>query len=201
VFGIAAAVVVGAIAFFASMGPAALDPTRLDWIFIGGLDTSMQFVGWHMFRYDDSWPPATPPYGYPVGTSVALTDSIPIVALFFKVLSPLLPPDFQYLGLWLLLCFIMQAVLGVMQMRTCTSSVALQLLGAALFVLSPSLLHHARVTRNVWPFIRSLTVSGATRCRIAAMSCSIPPTSARPLPSRPWTIASSPSTPRTLGQA
>lgn len=69
VFGIAAAVVVGAIAFFASMGPAALDPTRLDWIFIGGLDTSMQFVGWHMFRYDDwSWPPgATPSYGYPVG--------------------------------------------------------------------------------------------------------------------------------------
>lgn len=87
------AIAFGVAAFFTAFGWAALNPTRLDWIFIGGLDPSMQFLGWHTFRYEKwSWPPgATPSYGYPIGTSIALTDAIPIFGLLFKALSPVLP--------------------------------------------------------------------------------------------------------------
>jgi hypothetical protein len=38
--------------------------------------------------------------GYPVGTSIALLDAIPLVAILLRPLSPILPVPFQYLGLY-----------------------------------------------------------------------------------------------------
>ena len=46
----------------------------------------------------------------------------------------------QYLGLWLLLCYVLQGALAARLLGRWTSSVALQALGAALFVLVPTLL-------------------------------------------------------------
>jgi hypothetical protein len=79
--------------------------------------------------------------GHPVGTSVALTDSIPIVAIVFKVFHGLLPATFQYFGAWLLLCFLLQGLFGALLIGTVTNNVLLRVLGAALLILSPAIAH------------------------------------------------------------
>lgn len=57
-------------------------------------------------------------YGYPEGASLFLTDSIPLAALFAKLVRGFLPAGWHYLGYWLLLCFILQAVSMVALLRS-----------------------------------------------------------------------------------
>jgi hypothetical protein len=107
------------------------------------LDWRVHFLGWHLFRNEPwHWPPGRMEsyYHAPDGTAIAFTDSIPLVALLLKPFSSVLPMPFQYIGLWLLLCFALQGVFGVLITRIWTPNPLHQLLGAALFVTIPSLL-------------------------------------------------------------
>ena len=61
------------------------------------------------------------------------------MAFALKPLQALLPEPSQYLGAWLLLCFVLQGVFGVLLLRLATPDWRLQLLGAALFVQTPAL--------------------------------------------------------------
>ena len=47
--------------------------------------------------------------GHPQGTNIIFTDSIPLVALIFKLLTPLVPPDFHPFGLWIVVCYLLLA--------------------------------------------------------------------------------------------
>ncbi len=58
----------------------------------------------------------------------------------FKLLSPILPVDFQYIGWLLLACNCLQAYFGYRLMRLITSNIFEQLLGVGFFLLSPPLL-------------------------------------------------------------
>lgn len=126
--------------FFWIAGVRVLTPTETAWAM--QLDWEWHFLGWHFFRHEPWHLPPGQMDGYlePMGTAIGFTDSIPIAALAFKPFAALLPPAFQYLGLWMLLCFTLQGAFGVLLMRLWTSSVAVQLLGAACFVLPPTLL-------------------------------------------------------------
>ena len=130
---------IGLVAFASSLGLEVLDPRNTEWLLHG--DWRIHFLGWHMFRHGPwTWPiGATPLLASPVGSSVGLTDSIPLAAVLFKGLDPALPQVFQYFGLWLCSCFVLQGVFGAMLMRQATERVPLQILGAALLVLSPAL--------------------------------------------------------------
>lgn len=132
----------GALAFHASFGFELARPSRLDWLLNVGGDWLLSFAGWHLFRAEAWMQPmgATRSLIYPIGTSVGLTDSIPLVAVPLKAIAG--PPGtaVQYIGLWILCCFVLQGVFGTLLMRTRTASVPLQLLGAALFVLAPPFL-------------------------------------------------------------
>jgi Family of unknown function (DUF6311) len=132
----------GAIAFELSYGFELADPQRIGWL-MNANDPSIHFLGWHLFRHGPWTVPlgATTGLQYPVGTSVALTDSIPIMATLFRVVDPLLPRDFQYIGLWILSCFVLQGVFGAALASTVTASASLQALAAMLFVLAPAMLH------------------------------------------------------------
>ncbi len=132
----------GAIAFERSYGFELADPQRIGWL-MNANDPSIHFLGWHLFRQGPWTVPlgATTALQYPVGTSVALTDSIPVMATLFKVVDPLLPRDFQYIGLWILCCFMLQGVFGAALASTVTASASLQALAAILFVLAPAMLH------------------------------------------------------------
>jgi hypothetical protein len=177
--------------FAITIGLSLVDPTRFGWVMYGG-DPEVHFFGWHLYRNGPwSWPlGATPLLRWPVGTSVGLTDSIPIAALVFKPFSPVLPPVFQYLGLWLLCCFVLQGVFAALLVRTVTTRPELQLLGAVLFVMSPPLLnrfsHEAlsahwlivwalwltfrdRRRAAVWPWLAVCTIAAATHPYLCLM--------------------------------
>lgn len=170
---LAAAAMLGVFVFERSLGFHTLDPSGLAWLFAGGVDPSGHFLGWHMFRHDAwQWPPgAVRAFGYPIGTSVALTDSIPLVALPLKFADALLPPVFQFMGLWLLACFVLQAVFGALLVATVTASPLLQLLGAALLALSPVLLNrighqalcaHFLLLAALWLYMRPANANSST---------------------------------------
>jgi len=120
-------------------GWSTLDPTRLDWLLEG--DWSQHLLGWLLFRNE----PWTMPLGtlsgalYPVGSTIGYTDSNPIVALILKPFSPLLPQNFQFIGLWLASCFVMQGYVGARLASLCTRVPLQQWLAGSLFVLSPVL--------------------------------------------------------------
>ena len=80
-------------------------------------------------------------FGYPFGTTVSFTDSIPLFAFVFRLFSFLLPPDFQYLGLWILVSLMGQFFFGMLIVGEFTKSYIKMILGASLLVLSPVLIN------------------------------------------------------------
>jgi hypothetical protein len=155
---VAIAAACGALAFAAALGPSLIDPQNIDWLMRG--DFAMHFLGWHLYRTSPwEWPlGSTPHLIWPVGSSVGLTDSIPIVSFLFKLFDPLLPPTFQFIGLWLVLCFALQGAFGVLLMRLATPNAVLQVLGALVFVLSPPLAYrfgHAALSAH-WVLLAAI---------------------------------------------
>jgi hypothetical protein len=121
-------------------GTRIIDPTQFEWLM--KLDWRINFLGWHLFR-NDPWrlpPGIVEGYLAGEGTTVGFTDSVPLAALLLKPFDAWLPTPFQYFGLWLLLCFVLQGVFGALLVRAFTGRTLLQALGAALFVLIPTLL-------------------------------------------------------------
>jgi hypothetical protein len=122
-----------------------LDLTNVDWIYNAGGDLFQHQLGWEWFRQEPWRFPLgrIEAYGYPYGTSISYMDSIPLFAILFKLLSPLLHANFQYLGLWELTSLIGQIFFGVLILGEFTPSTIKKLLGAFLLVLSPALIFRA----------------------------------------------------------
>jgi Family of unknown function (DUF6311) len=100
------------------------------WTFLSGNsvvfdhgDIAQHVSGWWYYARDSWHFPLlhTERVNHPEGVSIALTDSIPIMALLFKTLLTLFPsifPEhFHYFGWWMGLVFVAQAVSAVMLMR------------------------------------------------------------------------------------
>ena len=91
----------GVLCFIAVYGVKILNPGYDAWLLNGDLDLMQHYIGFGHYR-NSSW---TFPIGListlskPYPMSVIYTDSIPLIAVFFKILSPLLPETFQYFGL------------------------------------------------------------------------------------------------------
>lgn len=121
-------------------GTRALDPGEIGWLM--RYDWPVHFFGWHFFRSESwHWPPGLiTTYYAPAGTAIGFTDSIPLAAFLLKPFGKWLPATFQYLGPWLLLCFVLQGVFGAWLASRWTPRPSLQLCVAALFVLVPTLL-------------------------------------------------------------
>lgn len=73
---------------------------------------------------------------YPEGTSVFLTDSLPLFALFFKLIRSFLPPEFNYLGLFIIFCFILQGLGTFFLLLSLNQRSLLLLLFGVFFALS-----------------------------------------------------------------
>jgi hypothetical protein len=160
--------------FFWIAGARVIDPTEYAWLM--KLDWRINFLGWHLFR-NEPWqipPGAIATYLAGEGTSIGFTDSVPIAALLLKPLDAVLPTPFQYFGLWLLLCFALQGLFGALIARAFTRNPALQLVGAAMFVLVPTLLirvGHPALTAHfllLWPLWLYLTSDASRPPSLAA---------------------------------
>ena len=133
-----AVMVLGALCFFAVYGIRVLNPCYDDWLLNRG-DLTQHYLGWCFFRESD-W---TFPFGltnrlaYPDYSSVIYTDSIPLFAVFFKLLSPILPETFQYFGWWGLVCFVLQGLYAAKILNAFHVGKVQILIGSLLFILSP----------------------------------------------------------------
>jgi hypothetical protein len=82
-----------------------------------------------------------PNLGLDISSSIAFTDSIPLAAFIFKPFNFLLPATFQYLGLWILVCFILQVYLAARLLSHFLTDPIQIVLGAVFLALSPMLLY------------------------------------------------------------
>jgi hypothetical protein len=124
-----------------------LNPHHIDWFFYYAdkepyYDPVTYFLGWNYFRHS----PWTLPlglnrsYGMEVGSSIVYSDSTPLLAVLLKPFSPLMGPVFQYCGLWILSCFLLQGVMGIKLASVFVRNNLSKIVITAFFVLSPVLL-------------------------------------------------------------
>ena len=109
----------GGLVFIMLYGVRILNVTYDDWLLTGWYDLSQHYVGWKLYR-SSAWhfPIGLSDNGfYPYLASVIYTDSIPILSLIFKIFSPVLPETFQFLGLYGLLCFMLQGGVAKLLLR------------------------------------------------------------------------------------
>jgi len=138
---------IGLIVFLAIYGLAPLNPTNDTFVLSGYLekDVAQHYAGWKLFRNS----PWSFPLGvgshieYPYGNSVSYTDSIPLFAIFFKAISGILPQTFQYFGIFVMLCFVLQGVFGALLTSLFAECKVYCSIGALLFSLSPVLIERS----------------------------------------------------------
>lgn len=131
---------VGVCAFLVIAGHRFLDPTNVAWL-VGG-DPLQHYLGWAFYRNGPwTWPIGLNPlYGMEFSNSIVFTDSIPLFAIPFKAINFLLPYPFQYLGIWVLLCFVLQAYFAFRLIGLFANNILAQCLGSIFFLFAPPLL-------------------------------------------------------------
>ena len=112
-----------------------------EWLSPG--DSGWHWINWLFFR-------ETPLFQFPIfenynygmelSSSIAINDSLPIMALIFKPFSSLLPIDFQYLGLWLLISYVMTSYFSNLILTKFGFSLINKILVTAILLLSPIVL-------------------------------------------------------------
>ena len=133
---------IGAAVFIYIYGTKILNPTYDDWL-MSGEDLTQHYLGWVFFRKSGFNFPFGLTEGllYPDKISVIFTDSIPLFAFIFKLLSPLLPETFQYFGLWGILCYMLQGGLGTVLVKKFTDSNIIPVLSSVIFAFSPIVIY------------------------------------------------------------
>jgi hypothetical protein len=165
----------GALFYLAVAGPGPLDVTNTGWIFKQA-DITGAYMGWSFYR-DAPWSAAiadNPYYGMDFSGSILFSDAIPLMAIPFKALSPLLPEQFQYFGLWTFLSFVLQGVFGWLLMSRATDSPIARILGAILISLTP-----LYVYRLVYPESTHMSLT-AHWLVLGAVCLCLPPHTRRP---------------------
>lgn len=117
--------------------------------FFDQADPATNVTGW-LFYAQDGWHfPLlhTDRLEHPEGVSIALTDSIPLAALLFKLAAPWLPPQFHYIGLWHAVAYLTQALAATFLIRSLGLRHALANIAAVGFAITwPALLFRVQHT-------------------------------------------------------
>lgn len=171
--GPAAAAIFGLAWFVCEIGGGAiLSPFRVEPLMIE--DWSTHVLGWLFYRNERVTFPlgAIHSWLYPAGTTLGYADSIPWLAFLFRPFSRALPADFQYIGVWLLLCFAAQGAMGAVLMKLASKNPLHQALGGSLLVAAPtlrmrvghaSLCAHAALLAMIWLHVRPSRDANAAR--------------------------------------
>ena len=120
---------------------------KTNWLYGSGDLTNAQ-ISWQYFQ-DDIWRfpiGKNPNYGLEISNSIIFTDNIPLFAIFFKILNPIIYQKFQYFSLWIFLCFFLQLTIGFALINKITQNKLFSFFSSLLFLLCPFLLfrltHH-----------------------------------------------------------
>ncbi len=132
----------GFLIFIIIYGVRVLNPVYVDWL-LGKGDLSQHYLGWEFYRRDVWRFPIgmTNRLAYPIETSVVFTDSIPILAVVFKIFKGVFPQYFQYFGLWGILCFGLQGYFAVKIFNAWELDYRCSFLGSIFIIISPVMIN------------------------------------------------------------
>ncbi|MCR5789858.1 MAG: DUF6311 domain-containing protein [Lachnospiraceae bacterium] len=128
----------GAVNFLLIYGWRILDPCYDDWIFSGDIDLKQHYIGFCHYRMSRWQFPVglIETLSYPNAVSVIYTDSIPLLAVIFKLFAWFLPVKFQYFGWAGLLSFMLTGGFAALLLYRFTRHAGVSLLYAEFFVIS-----------------------------------------------------------------
>ena len=138
--------IIGCLVFISIYGIAVIDVTNDTWLLNSSKteklwDLTQHYLGWIFYRNSEWHFPLGLMDGlYSESVSIAYTDSIPLFAFIFKLLSPLLPETFQYLGIFGLLCYALMGGFGALITRRFSDSLLLNSCSSYIFCMAPCLL-------------------------------------------------------------
>jgi hypothetical protein len=123
-------------------------PWNLDWL-NGKGDGSYDQLGFEFFRKSPliQWPVTAMP-NYVSGSGQVLGSGNGLFAIPAKVIGQVIPGEFQYLGVWVVLCFCLQGLFAEKLLSRLTDSKVLQFLAAMSFVVSPILIYRIGEMRH-----------------------------------------------------
>ena len=161
--------VAGLAVFLWVYGTAPLHVSWDNWILRGydELDIQQHYAGWLLFR-NAHW--AFPlgmadTVAMPDGTAISYTDSLPWVSILLKLLRGFLPATFQWFGLYVLGCFVLQGAAGGLlcarRLKSRRQAAVTGLLGGGLFACLPTLWERAfrhTALASQWLFLFALYV-------------------------------------------
>ena len=138
---------IGAVVFLLVNTAVSLDVTNDSWLLNGYIekDILQHYTGWLYYRQS----PLQLPLGIatqinaPDGCAVTYTDSIPLLAVFFRLTEGLLPETFQYFGPYNLLCYMLQGGAAALLVRLFVDNRLLMGLGSVLFCTAPIFLERS----------------------------------------------------------
>ena len=108
-----------------------------EWLYSG--EPAMHQLGWYFFK-NDVWRfplGVNPNYGDEIGSSIIFSDSIPILALFFKLFKSFISENFQYFSFWYLICFYFQLYFSFKILKKFTNSNLYSIVGSLFFLIAP----------------------------------------------------------------
>jgi hypothetical protein len=102
---------IGGTLFFVVLRASLLNPQNIAWLY-APVDSSAYYIAAAYFL-KAGWalpPGANPDYGIEVASSIFYADAIPLMTLLLKPFRSLLSEPFQYFGVWLFACFVLQGL-------------------------------------------------------------------------------------------
>lgn len=137
-----APILIGFLLYASWIDLAVLDPRNVGWL-LNGNDQGQNTMGLVAYlRAAPPWPSLHDPLLMaPEGLGVALTDSNPLLAILLRPFAGwLLPDGWQYTGLWLLACFLLQAGFARALLKPFAHDALSLMVGTALLAGAPVLL-------------------------------------------------------------
>lgn len=134
--------IIALLMFICIYGPYVINPLDTGWCVYQGSDAAQSYLGWKSYRISDWFFPLGMQnnLAYPMETSNMFTFCAPLLSFFFKLFSPILPQDFQFIGLFSLCSFMLQALITCWIIKLYSNNKILQILIPTLFLLVPSFL-------------------------------------------------------------
>lgn len=125
------------------------NPNNIAWLQVG--DPALHYLGWAFFREGPwTWPIGlNPNLGTHLASSIVYADSIPLLAFLLKPFSTILPEPFQYLGLFIFLCFILQAIFAWLLLALFTPNYWIRFFGSALLLFAPPMMGRNVMTTSL----------------------------------------------------
>ena len=133
-------IIAGGFSYLGIVGPYALDPRNRNWLYHGiNSDPIAHYLGWLFFK-ESKWNiplGLNPNYGLEMSSTIVYSDSIPLMAILGKALNKFTTSDFQYFGIWILLCFIFQMFFAIKIINLFTESITISFLASYMLILMP----------------------------------------------------------------